>query len=638
MFSQNSVNSIKSLSLDQIQKANSGHPGICLGFAEVMYVLYKDIANVHPKNSKFMNRDRVVLSAGHGSALLYATLHLSGFDYSIEDLKSFRQFNSKTPGHPEVHLSGVDATTGPLGQGVANSVGIALGAKKLNDKFGSFDSSLFDNSVFCVVGDGCLMEGVSYEALNVASHFNLNNLVILHDANEITLDGTLEKSSSEVNEKEYFKALNFDVFEVDNDGDLDKLRNVILDAKNSSRPAYVKVNTVIGNESEAAGTNAAHGAPLTNDDYKGLLKKWGKEEFAVSADVYEDFSNINTRAEENEKQFESIVSKLKLENEDLYNELQEVINNDITFTFEKDIKELGTKVATRNVFGEVLKKVQPKLFLAGAADISGSTKVIDSSSKDITRDDFSGSNISYGIREFAMGAISNGLCSYNIKNMTSTFLSFYDYMKNSLRVSAISGYNNVFVFSHDSVFVGEDGPTHEPIEQIASLRSTPNLTVIKPVDANEAQFAIEYVLNKKQNPSVVVTTRQDLEVVTVENKLIEGAYFIKQFDNFDVQILSCGSEIANALEASKILEEQGVKANVINIPSFELLEENVEFKKYLLETKSQNIGCELSSDYKWYKFADECILLERFGWSAPQSEIERELNLTNRLVELAKSK
>lgn len=630
----NSVNSIKSLSLDQIQKAGSGHPGICLGFSEVMYVLYSKIANVNPQHPKFINRDRVVLSAGHGSAMLYSTLHLSGFDFSIEDLKNFRQFNSKTPGHPEVHLPGVDATTGPLGQGVANAVGIAIGAKKLNSKFKDIDNRLFDNYVYAIVGDGCLMEGVSFEALNIANHFNLNNLIILHDANQITLDGKLDKSTT-IDEIAYFKSLKFDCFEIKNNQDLEEIERVILEAKNSSRPAYVKVNTIIGNESRVADSSDAHGMPLVTDDYENLLNKWDKKPFEVSSEVYQDFAQIQQRAQVREGEFAEILNNLKETDESRFNEIQDIINNNLTFTFEKDIKNLGTKMATRNVFAEVLAKVDNKNFLAGAADISASTKVIDTSSKDICASDYSGNNISYGIREFAMGAISNGLCSYNIKNFTSTFMSFYDYMKNSLRVSAISGLNNVFVFSHDSVFVGEDGPTHEPIEQIASLRSTPNLTVIKPVDANEAQFAIEYALNKKENPCVIVTTRQDLPVVTTENKLHEGAYFIKEFSDFDFQILASGSEVANALEASKILEEKGIKVNVVNVASFELLHtNNKKFENYLIDTKNLNIACELSSDYKWYKFANKANLLEQFGWSAKQIDIEKTLNVTNNLVNL----
>ena len=623
------VNDIKALALNQINAAQSGHPGICLGFSEVLYVLYNKIANVHPSNSKFLDRDRVVLSAGHGSAMLYSTLHISGFDYSIDDLKSFRKIGSKTPGHPEQKYSGVDATTGPLGQGVGNAVGMAIASKRLNQRYNNISNELFDNYVYTIVGDGCLNEGVSFESFSVASKLKLDNFIVLHDANKVTLDGELSNSTN-IDEISYFKALGFDTFECFDTSNLSDVENIILEAKKSNNPAYIKFHTVIGNGSKSQGTNFVHGSPLNQDDYNQTIKDLNGGDFHCSKDSYDDFIELNKNSLKHIQNVNSIIENI--ENEAVKNELIDLYNDDIEYNF--DYLHANEDKPTRDAFVQSLSSIANNndLFIVASADIASSTKVYVDNEKSITSNNYDLVNLNLGVREFAMGCISNGLHSYNIKTFTSTFLSFFDYMKSSIRISALSNINNVFVFSHDSIYIGEDGPTHQPVEQISNLRSIPNLTVIKPVDYNQTQHAIKFAINYKDGPVCIVSTRQNVSTLSLNKEISLGAHFIIRNDKYDIQLLASGSEVQNAIEISRILLKKNIVANVVNISSFELLAEDKKLNDELIHSKENNYSIELSNDYIWLKYSKYHFGYNEYGMSASENEIKEKIDLNNKVI------
>ncbi|OFO42194.1 transketolase, partial [Anaerococcus sp. HMSC075B03] len=586
MFTKNdqlAVNAIRCLSLAQIEKANSGHPGLPMGASPMAYVLFNKILKANPKNENWFDRDRFVLSAGHGSAMLYSLLHLSGYDLSIDDLKQFRQKGSKTPGHPEYsHTKGVEVTTGPLGQGIGQAVGLAIAEKHIEALYNKDDLKIIDHYTYALCGDGDLMEGVSYEAMSLAGHLNLNKLIVLYDSNDICLDGNLSSSFSENVEKRV-KAQNWNYLKVEDGNNLEEIYKAIKKAKeNQNGPTLIEVKTIIGYGSKNQGTNKVHGAPIGDDDFS-LAKKnygWEFEDFIVPDEVYKTFEDgiLKNGKEENEK-WDEILKNYEEKYPKDYKELMIGINRKLPKDFMKDVKKYDSSMkalATRASSGEVIQDLSKitRNFWGGSADLFASNKTDIKDEKSFSDENSCGRNIFYGVREFAMAAIGNGIIAHGGSfHHVSTFFVFADYLKAAIRLSALSGHALTYVFTHDSIAVGEDGPTHEPIEQLAMLRSIPNTIVIRPADANETRLAWKIALESQNTPVILSLTRQNLPNLKQTENLEDinrGAYVIKDCENPELILISTGSEVSLALEVSKKLEEENKKVKVVSMPSMEL--------------------------------------------------------------------
>src|SRR5690625_18918 len=515
-----SINTIRTLSIDAIENANSGHPGLPMGAAPMAYTLWTDFMNHNPKHSKWFNRDRFVLSAGHGSMLLYSLLHLSGYDVTIDDLKSFRQWDSRTPGHPEVHYTdGVEATTGPLGQGIAMSVGMAMAEAHLAAKFNKEDMPVVDHHTYALVSDGDLMEGISHEAASLAGHLGLGKLIALYDSNDISLDGELNRSFSD-NSEERFKAYGWQVIRVEDGNDVHELRNAIKEAQaNTDQPTLIEVKTVIGYGSPNKSAKAdSHGAPLGTDEVK-LTKeyyKWTHEDFHVPEEVYADFNDkIGNNGEEAESKWNELMESYKAAYPELAEELALAISGELPVDWEKDLPvyEPGNTLATRASSGEVLNAIAKSVpnFFGGSADLAGSNKTTMNGEDDFSRENYAGRNVWFGVREHAMAAALNGMALHGgLKVYAGTFFVFSDYLRPAVRLSSIMKMPVIYVFTHDSIAVGEDGPTHEPVEHLAALRAMPGLSLIRPADANETQAAWRLALESTDQPTALVLTRQGL--------------------------------------------------------------------------------------------------------------------------------
>lgn len=518
---QLSINAIRTLAIDAIEKANSGHPGLPMGAAPMAYTLWTDFMNHNPKNAKWFNRDRFVLSAGHGSALLYSLLHLAGYDVTIDDLKNFRQWGSRTPGHPEVnHTHGVEATTGPLGQGIAMAVGMAMAEAHLAATFNKDKLSIVDHYTFALVSDGDLMEGISHETASLAGHLGLGKLIALYDSNDISLDGDLDKSFSE-NTEQRFKAYGWQVIRVEDGNDVNELRNAIQQAKeNVDQPTLIEVKTIIGYGSpNKSNSSASHGAPLGQDEVK-LTKEvynWNHEEFHVPEEVYADFNKkIGENGAEAEAKWNEVLATYKANYPELAQQLELAIQGELPLNWDQGLPvyEVGKDtLATRASSGEILNAIAKTVpnFIGGSADLAGSNNTMIKGEADFSRDNYAGRNIWFGVREFAMAAALNGMALHGgLKVYAGTFFVFSDYLKPAMRLSALMNVPVTYVFTHDSIAVGEDGPTHEPIEQLASLRTLPGLSLIRPADANETQAAWRLALESTDTPTALVLTRQGL--------------------------------------------------------------------------------------------------------------------------------
>lgn len=631
------VNAVRTLSIAQIEKANSGHPGLPMGASPMAYALFNKVLKANPKNPSFFDRDRFVLSAGHGSAMLYSLLHLSGYDISMEELKNFRQIGSIAPGHPEVGMTpGVEVTTGPLGQGIAQAVGLAVAEKHLAGLYNKEDLKPIDHYTYALCGDGDLMEGVSYEAMSLAGHLKLDKLIVLYDSNGICLDGKLTTSFSE-SVKDRVLAQNWAYDRVEDGEDLEKVLAAIEKAKGNDKPSLIEVKTVIGFGSKNQGTNKVHGAPIGAEDFE-LVKKaynWDEEDFVISDDIYQTFQNgIGKRGAEANEKWNQLLKEYKEKYPADYKELMAGINRELPENFLDQVKKYSHEdkaLATRASSGEILQdlaKVSRNIW-GGSADLfsSNKTNIVDSQS---FKDDPAGRNIWYGVREFAMAAIGNGIMAHGgTFHHVSTFFVFADYLKAAVRLSALSYLPLSYVMTHDSVAVGEDGPTHEPIEQLAMLRSIPNTIVLRPADANEVRLAWKIALESKDKPVVIALTRQNVPNLreTEELDSIEkGAYIIKDDENPELILIATGSEVALALECAEDLEKEGKKVRVVSMPSMELFRaQDAAYREEILPSAIRNrVSIEMASSFGWGEFTGLDglnISIDRFGISGPGGDV-----------------
>lgn len=635
------VNAIRTLSIAQIEKANSGHPGLPMGASPMAYALFNKVLKANPSNPSFFNRDRFVLSAGHGSAMLYALLHLSGFGVGIEDLKNFRQIGSITPGHPELGLTpGVEVVTGPLGQGIAQSVGLAAAEKHLAGLYNKEDIKIIDHYTYAICGDGDLMEGVSYEAMSLAGHLKLDKLIILYDSNDICLDGNLSTSFSE-SVKDRVLAQNWAYDRVEDGEDLEAILKAIEKAKENDKPSLIEIKTVIGFGSKNQGTNKVHGAPIGREDFEFAKKayEWEDDDFVISDDIYETFKNgIGKRGAEANAAWDKLLEEYAEKYPADYKELMAGINRELPENFLDQVKKYSHEdkpIATRASSGEILQdlaKVSRNIW-GGSADLfsSNKTNIVDSAS---FKDDPAGRNIWYGVREFAMAAIGNGIMAHGGSfHHVSTFFVFADYLKAAVRLSALSNLPLSYVMTHDSVAVGEDGPTHEPIEQLAMLRSIPNTLVLRPADANETRLAWKIALESKDKPVVIALTRQNvpnLEETEGLKSIEKGAYIIKDVENPELILIATGSEVAVAIECAKVLEKEGKAVRVVSMPSMELFRaQDASYKEKILPSEVRNrVSIEMGTSFGWGEFTGLDglnISIDRFGISGPGGDVAKKL-------------
>ncbi|RKQ37567.1 transketolase [Oceanobacillus halophilus] len=645
-----SINTIRTLSIDAIEKANSGHPGLPMGAAPMAYTLWTDFMNHNPKNSKWFNRDRFVLSAGHGSMLLYSLLHLSGYNVSMEDIKNFRQWGSKTPGHPEVHhTDGVEATTGPLGQGIAMSVGMAMAEAHLAGRFNKEDISVVDHYTYALVSDGDLMEGISHEAASLAGHLKLGKLIALYDSNDISLDGDLNRSFSE-NIDQRFQAYGWQVLRVEDGNDINEIRNAIKQAQeNTDQPTLIEVRTVIGYGSpNKSASSASHGAPLGGDEVK-LTKEfyeWSHNEFHVPEEVYADFKEkIVDSGSSKEAEWNEVLNKYKEKYPELANEFELAMKGELPEGWENELPvyETGSSLASRASSGEVLNGIAKAVpnFFGGSADLAGSNKTYINGETDFSRDNYSGRNIWFGVREHAMGAALNGMALHGgLKVFGGTFFVFSDYLKPSIRLASIMNMPVTYVFTHDSIAVGEDGPTHEPIEQLAGLRAMPGLSVIRPADGNETQAAWRLAIESTDTPTALVLTRQNLPTLEgTKEKAYEGvkkgAYVVSQSEKAtpDALLLASGSEVQLAVDAQQALKEKGIDASVVSMPSWDRFNAQDEsYKNEVIPPQVKNrVAIEMASSLGWHRYAgDNGIVLgiDTFGASANGDKVISEYGFT----------
>ena len=634
---QLAIDTIRALSIDAIEKANSGHPGLPMGAAPMAYTLWTRHLNFNPQSKDFFNRDRFILSAGHGSALLYSLLHVSG-SLELEELKQFRQWGSKTPGHPEYrHTDGVEVTTGPLGQGFAMSVGMALAESHLAGKFNRDQFDIVDHYTYVLASDGDLMEGISHEAASFAGHNQLDKLIVLYDSNDISLDGDLDKSFSE-DTKQRFEAYGWNYILVENGNDLDEIDNAITQAKSQQGPTIIEVKTIIGFGSpNKAGSNGVHGAPLGEEERALTFKEYGldpEKRFNVPEDVYEIFkSTMLKRANENEEAWNNMLKNYSEAYPELAEEFKLAMSGKLPNHYADALPEydLNHSGASRADSGEIIQKLSEFVpsFFGGSADLAGSNKSNVKEAKDYNKDTPEGKNVWFGVREFAMGAAVNGMAAHGgLHPYAATFFVFSDYLKPALRLSSIMGLNSTFIFTHDSIAVGEDGPTHEPIEQLAGLRAIPNMNVIRPADGNETRVAWEVALESEQTPTSLVLTRQNLPTLdvdkqTVENGVRKGAYIVFETEQqLEYLLLASGSEVNLAVEAAKELEQQGKGVRVISMPNWYAFEQqSSDYKESILPSDvTKRIAIEMASPLGWHKYVGiegKVIGINSFGASAP---------------------
>lgn len=646
---QLAINTIRTLSIDAINEANSGHPGLPMGAAPMAYTLFSKHLKHNPLNSKWFDRDRFVLSAGHGSMLLYSLLHLSGYKLSLEDIKSFRKLNSLTPGHPEYgHTDGVEATTGPLGQGIATAVGMAMAEEHLRSKYNKENFNLIDHYTYGLVGDGCLMEGVAYEAVSMAGHMKLDRLIVLYDSNNISLDGELSLSFSE-DVKKRFEAANWQYIKVEDGNDVESISAAIEEAKkNTEQPSLIEVKTTIGFGSpKVAGTSKAHGNPLGEEEAKATKLAYGweaEEKFYVPEEVKEHFGNMVAKGNKKEQEWIAKFNEYKKEFPQLAKELEQAISLEFSSNVLEEVTTFGTdnKISTRNASGIAINDFAEKVpyLVGGSADLSGSTITNIKTEGKFAIEDYGARNVYFGVREHAMGAALNGMALHGaVKPFGGTFFVFNDYLRPAIRLAAIQKLPVTYVFTHDSIAVGEDGPTHEPIEQLASLRAIPGLTVIRPTDANETMSAWAYSLSQKDEPVALVLSRQNLPVFkkTEHNldDLSKGAYILKDsVEETSIILIATGSEVELAVQAREELLRQGLLGvRVVAMPSWELFEkQSKEYKEFVLpRSVTKRVAIEMGITLGWERYIGlngKVIGLNTFGASGAGAEVLEHFGFT----------
>lgn len=640
------ANTIRELSMEAVQKANSGHPGLPMGCAEFGAYLYGCLLRHNPKNPKWLNRDRFVLSAGHGSMLLYSVLHLSGFALSMEDIKQFRQMHSKTPGHPESHVTaGVEATTGPLGQGVGNAVGQALGLKILGARFNTGECTLFDSKVYCLAGDGCIMEGISSEASSLAGHLKLDNLVLIYDANKICLDGPITECLSEDTKMRY-KAYGWDVVELDG-YDFEAMDKTFTELRlHQTKPTLVILHTMIGKGSpNKAGTHKVHGSPLGVEEVEATKRALGlsEEDFFVHPKVTQFFADRLKKSEALEREWNQRLEKWKIAHPDLALVFEKMERQEIPVDLEKTLAaiEMKSSLAGRNASQMVLETLASSLpqLIGGSADLSCSDLTMMKKLPIISRDNFQGRNIKYGVREFAMAAAATGLFQTQMLTpFVGTFLTFSDYMRNAIRLAALSGSQVIYQFTHDSIFLGEDGPTHQPVEHYAALRAIPKLQVIRPADNWEVKMAWLAAL-KYKGPTAILLSRQALPELGVTRRpysegMGRGAYIVKKEKSApDYTFFATGSEVSLALDVATALEQQGKAVRVVSMPCWELFEaQDAAYQASVVGgALGQRVSVEAGVSFGWHKWIGLdgiSISIETFGESAPQACLAEEFGFS----------
>ena len=640
------VNTIRALSIDAIEKANSGHPGLPMGAAPMAYSLWKNHLNFNPKSVDWFNRDRFVLSAGHGSMLLYSLLHLSG-SLPMDEVKNFRQYNSKTPGHPEYgYTDGVEITTGPLGQGFAMSVGMAMAEKHLAAQFNTDKYNVVDHYTYVIASDGDLMEGISHEAASLAGHLELDKLIVLYDSNDISLDGDLSMSFSE-NIEERFKAYGWHYQLVEDGNSLVDIDQAIERAKETNQPSMIEIKTVIGYGSpNKGGKSAAHGAPIGSDERVLAFENYGLDsgkEFHVEDSVYDRFNEtLSSRSSEKEAEWNKLMEDYKAEHPELYKQLKDGIEGKLAEDYANNLPkyEVGTKKATRGNSSDMiqeLSKTVPTLF-GGAADLASSNKTNVVDEDDFSKDNYKGRNIWFGVREFAMAAAANGMAAHGgLFPYVGTFFVFSDYLKPAVRLSALMGLPVTYVFTHDSIAVGEDGPTHEPIEQLAGLRAIPNLKVIRPADGNETRVAWKVALESKNTPTALVLTRQDIEVIDVDEDMVEAGVrkggYIAYDKGDDAIVFATGSEVPLAINAAEKLHAEGVNIKVASIPDVQtFLAQDIEYVESVLNKQIKNrTAVEMAASLGWHRFIGmdgKLLTIDTFGASAPGDEVMEKYGYT----------
>lgn len=640
------VNTIRSLSIDAIEKANSGHPGLPMGAAPMAYVLWQKHLNFNPKNVDWFNRDRFVLSAGHGSMLIYSLLHLSGI-LEMDDLKEFRQYESKTPGHPEFkHTDGIEITTGPLGQGFAMSVGMAMAETHLNSVFNTAEHEVVDHYTYVLASDGDLMEGISHEAASLAGHLGLEKLIVLYDSNDISLDGDLDKSFSE-DVAARFKAYNWHYLRVEDGNDLDAIDKAIEEAKQSDKPSLIEVKTVIGfGAPNKSGKADAHGSPLGEVERQGAYEAYGLDHlktFDVDESVYARFDEtLTARGVSEEAAWNKVMESFKTADEAKYNDFMAAVKRELPEDYASELPayEAGTKKATRGNSGDMIQELSKAIptFFGGAADLAGSNKTNVKEASDYAKDNYAGRNIWFGVREFAMAASINGMAAHGgVYPYAGTFFVFSDYLKPAVRLSALMKLPVTYVFTHDSIAVGEDGPTHEPVEQLAGLRAIPNLNVIRPADGNETRAAWKVALESEDTPTALVLTRQDLTVLDIETETIEegvrrGGYIAYDGGN-DAIVFATGSEVSLAVETALKLAEEGVNIKVASIPNVQaFLNQDEAYIESVLNTDIENrTAVEMAASLGWHRFVGikgKLLTIDTFGASAPGGEVVERYGFT----------
>jgi transketolase len=658
------INTIRTLSIDAIQKANSGHPGAPMGLAPVAHVLWKYFLKHNPKNTSWVDRDRFVLSGGHASMLLYSLLFLHGYGLTIDDIKNFRQWESKTPGHPELgHTNGVETTTGPLGQGIANSVGMAMAERHLAARFNKEGKEIIDHHTYVICGDGDLMEGVAMEAVSLAGHLGLGRLILIHDDNSITIEGKTGIASSE-DIKTKFESMNWHVIVVKDGNDLNEIYKALQYAKDETeKPTLIKCKTEIAFGSpNKQGTSDAHGAPLGEDEIKLVKENFGFStdiDFYVPPETLDDCRKTLTKGQEKENQWQVIYNQYKTEFPELAASFVDAVSGFLTKGWDKDIPELLVSdgpVATRAASGKVLNSIAKNLptLIGGSADLAPSNKTFLDNEEVFQKNSYDGRNIRFGVREHAMGSIMSGMFLHGgIRPYGGTFLVFADYMRPAIRVASLMKLPVIYVFTHDSVAVGEDGPTHQPVEHVASLRAIPGLNVIRPADFNETAQAWQIALKAVDAPTALILSRQKLPVLDQiidqpkgNGNVNDGAYVIKEsgkgHDLVDLILIGSGAELHICIEAAATLEKDGISTRVVSMPSWELFSKSPEvYKERILPDNITNrIAVEAGISMGWERFVGnrgKIISIDKFGASAPGNKVLEEYGFTSEnIVKTAK--
>lgn len=635
---QQAINTIRMLSVDAIEEANSGHPGLPLGAAPMAYTLWAQHMKHNPRHPEWFNRDRFVLSAGHGSALLYSLLHLFGYDLTLDDLKQFRQWGSRTPGHPEYgHTPGVEATTGPLGQGISSAVGMAMAEAHLAEKFNREGFPVVDHYTYVLCSDGDLMEGVAQEACSLAGHLGLGKLIALYDSNKISLDGELAHSFTE-DISQRFTSIGWQVLQVEDGNDTEAISQAIQQAQaETARPTLIEVRTVIGYGSpNRAGTAEAHGKPLGGEELKEVRQfyQWEEKAFHVPAEVKSHFAQLEEGLAKSEEEWQHLLEQYQAAYPQEYQELQRLMAQQLPDGWEKTLPrfEVGESLATRSASGKVLQVLAEQIpeLIGGSADLASSNNTEMKKAGVFQAGHYDGRNIWFGVREHGMGAILNGMMLHGgLRAFGATFLVFSDYLRPSIRLAALSNLPVTYVFTHDSIAVGEDGPTHEPIEQIPSLRLIPGLRVIRPADANETTAAWAYALQEQKHPVALILTRQNLPVLpgTAEidhEAVTRGGYILSdgQGEQPDAILMATGSEVQLAVAAQKQLAEQGIQVRVVSMPCRELFADQEEAyqQKVLPSEVTARVAIEAAHPAGWERYVGDrgaIIGIDHFGASAP---------------------